>query len=106
MKDSICNKRKHGQALLIFLFWMALWQLLYVIVGREYIIPAPLHTLSLVGKMAATRGFYADAAWTIGRVICGMALSFVLGSLCAVAAHFLPVLRRLQIGRASCRERV
>ncbi len=98
MKDSICNKRKYGQALLIFLFWMALWQLLYVIVGREYIIPAPLHTLSLVGKMAATRGFYADAAWTIGRVICGMALSFVLGSLCAVAAHFLPALRRLLTG--------
>lgn len=98
MKDSTCNKRKYGQAFLILLFWIALWQLLYVIVGREYIIPAPLHTLALAGKMVVTKEFYADVVWTIGRVICGMALSFALGSLCAVAAHFFSTLRRLLQG--------
>ena len=80
------------------LFWMIAWYVIHVIVGRDYIIPSPFHTLKLLGQMALTGEFYVHVAWTMGRVLLGMAISFVLGAISAVGAYFLPAIRQILNG--------
>ena len=98
MKDSTCSRTEYGKKLLTVLFWIGAWQLIYVIVGREYIIPSPLHTLILLGTMLFTAEFYENAVWTMGRVLGGMVLSFALGAISAVAAYVSSAVRRILTG--------
>ena len=98
MKDSTCSRTEYGKKLLTSLFWIGAWQLIYVIVGREYIIPSPLHTLNLLFTMLFTVEFYENAVWTMGRVLGGMVLSFALGAFSAVAAYFSSTVRRILTG--------
>ena len=98
MKDSTCSRTKYGTVLTTTLFWVAVWYLAYVIVGKDYIIPSPFHTLFLMGKMLLTPEFYRNVLWTMSRVLSGMILSFLLGAISAVGAYFLPVVRRILSG--------
>lgn len=98
MKASTCNKTKYIKKLLGVFFWIAVWQMIYVIVEREYIIPSPLRTLKLMAQLAVSGEFYADVLWTMGRVLLGMGLSFLLGALFASASYFLDSVRHLLSG--------
>lgn len=80
------------------LFWVAVWYLAYVLVGKEYIIPSPLHTLFLMGQMLLTASFWENAFWTLLRVVGGMILSFTLGAISAVGAYLIPSIRRILSG--------
>ncbi len=105
MKASTCNRqgrekrrRGRGAAALTAVFWLCLWQLACTAVGKEYIIPAPAHTLLLLGRMLLSAEFYVNAAWTMGRVVSGIALSLFAGSLLAAAAYLLFAVRQLCAG--------
>ena len=76
MKDSTCSRTKYGTILTTTLFWVAVWYLAYVLVGKEYIIPSPLHTLFLMAEMLLTSKFWLGVLWTLIRVVIGMFLSF------------------------------
>ena len=95
MKDSTCSRTKYGTILTTTLFWVAVWYLAYVLVGKEYIIPSPLHTLFLMAEMLLTSKFWLGVLWTLIRVVIGMFLSFVLGAISAVGAYLLPAVRRI-----------
>ncbi|MBQ4576538.1 MAG: ATP-binding cassette domain-containing protein [Firmicutes bacterium] len=98
MKDSTCSRTKYVTVLTTTLFWVAVWYLAYVLVGKDYIIPSPLHTLFLMGEMLITGIFWINALWTLLRVASGMVLSFVLGAISAAGAYFLPAVRRILSG--------
>jgi len=98
MKDSTCSRTKYVTVLTTTLFWVAVWYLAYVLVGKDYIIPSPLHTLFLMGEMLITGTFWINALWTLVRVASGMVLSFVLGAISAAGAYFLPAIRRILSG--------
>jgi len=98
MKDSTCSRTKYLTILTTTLFWVAVWYLAYVLVGKDYIIPSPLHTLFLMGEMLTTGSFWRNALWTLARVAMGMVLSFVFGAISAAGAYLSPVVRRILSG--------
>ena len=98
MKDSTCSRTKYVTILTTTLFWVAVWYLAYVLVGKEYIIPSPLHTLFLMAEMLLTSKFWLGVLWTLIRVVVGMFLSFVLGAISAAGAYLLPAVRRILSG--------
>lgn len=84
-----------SKSLLIAAFWLIVWQIISMIVGREVIVPSPYHTFLSMVHLLGTEGFYLDASATIFRCLVGSALSFIAGVLTAVASYRIPFVRSL-----------
>lgn len=72
---------------LICLAWLVLWQIGAIAVGNGLLLPSPLQTLIALWELAQEGRFYIDGAWTIGRCISAMLLSFAVGMLAAWTAY-------------------
>lgn len=70
--------------LLPMAFWLAVWQLAALIVGKQLLLPGPWAVAVRLGALAVTAGFWRAAALTLLRVFAGMAIGAVLGVLLAV----------------------
>lgn len=81
MKPSIIASKLRSACMI--LVWIFLWQILYLKVGKEVLIPSPLHTLSQLKEMLQEVKFYWQIAYTFKRVIVGVCLSLMLGVITA-----------------------
>ena len=84
------NGVKYG---VVALFWLLVWQLIYMLVKKDYIVPSPWNTAKALGEMILAADFYVNTAITVSRVLWSMALSFAAGGVSAVAAYFFPLVR-------------
>lgn len=98
MKRSTTSTNTGIKYALVALIWLALWQLIYMMVEKDYIVPSPFHTARALVEMAGTAAFYQNTAVTLGRVLGGIALSFLAGTITAVAAYFVPFVRLMLSG--------
>lgn len=87
--------KQYGKYAGIGIFWIGLWQLVYLAVGRDFVVPSPLSVLSAFVQLTCTQSFYANVAATMLRVLCGIVLSFGAGLLTAVVSYFFPILREV-----------
>ena len=71
----------------MILIWILLWQILYLKVGKEVLLPSPLHTLEELGNMLQKPKFYLQILYTLERVIIGVSLSLALGLLTAFLSY-------------------
>lgn len=109
MRSFITSKKQHkaesgrprraaagaGRRAAVCLFWLALWQAAAVVIAKPLILPGPWETLTTLVSLAGESTFYFNIFWTLLRCLLAMALSFLLGCLCAYCAYRLPVLRSL-----------
>lgn len=80
MKDfTIKNKKKPLNKVLIFIFWIAVWQILYYIIQRDIYVPSPWDVFIRLKELLFLPLFWKSAAHSIYRVIAGLLLSFFLG---------------------------
>ena len=75
------------QKLLIYGIWLSLWQLLYLCIGKEVLVPSPMHTLTKLLEMMCTTDFYLQIGGTLYRVGMGMSISFILATMSAYIAY-------------------
>jgi len=68
----------------VILFWLALWQAIYLIVGNDFIIPRPLNVFIRLGELALTRSFWLSVFSTLMRVFVGICLSLLAGSILGI----------------------
>ncbi|MBQ1304636.1 MAG: ABC transporter permease subunit, partial [Erysipelotrichaceae bacterium] len=84
-----------------FAFWMLVWYLCALKVGKELILPSPFAVLKSLGSLIVTSRFWMATAITIVRILSGYALGIVTAVLLAVMtcsnsladAIFSPVIR-------------
>ena len=62
----------------VLAFWLAVWQVISMLVGQELLVPAPLVVVRAFGRLVGTVEFWAAAGHSLLRV--------AEGFLCAVAA--------------------
>lgn len=79
----------------VCLFWLAIWQVLAVIVGNSLLLPAPWETAKALGGLMVTGKFYRNIGWTVLRCLLAMGLSFGAGVLAAWLAHKVRAVRDL-----------
>ncbi|SHJ28091.1 NitT/TauT family transport system permease protein [Geosporobacter subterraneus DSM 17957] len=80
MKDStIKNNRKPLNKLFIFLFWVAMWQGMYFIIGRDIYVPSPFSVLMTLKELLFLPIFWRAISYSIYRVLAGLFLSIILG---------------------------
>lgn len=86
MKPFMAEKAKKVAGwVTIFLFWIALWQILSMLATREILLPSPYRTLQELGTLAITGEFWISVALSILRVMAG----FVIGCAAGVCLALL-----------------
>jgi NitT/TauT family transport system permease protein len=68
----------------ILLLWVAVWQVLSMIIGSDLLIPSPLNTVSALISLAKTSDFYLSVLISLLRIITGFALGVLFGFLCGI----------------------
>lgn len=67
------------KAVLIFAFWIAVWQVIALAVGMEILIPTPLKTLQTVILLSKTVRFWRAVAVSVVRILAGYFLGIIAG---------------------------
>lgn len=76
-------------------FWLAVWQLASLAVGRELLLPSPVQVGRSLLALAATADFWLSVGATLGRVFWGLLWGAALGTALAFLTHFCPWANRL-----------
>lgn len=71
-------------------FWLGVWQLAAMAVGRELLLPAPLRVGASLLALAGTADFWLSVGATLGRVFLGLAWGGAAGTALAFLTHFFP----------------
>ncbi|MBK5263180.1 MAG: ABC transporter permease subunit [Peptostreptococcaceae bacterium] len=90
---SILKESSKTKSALILIFWLLVWQIVYVIIGKDVIVPSPADTFVTLSQLLMTQGFYQDVSATMSRVIAGIIISFAAGLGTAIAAHLLFIVK-------------
>ena len=69
-------------------FWLGVWQLAALLVGRELLLPGPLAVAKALCALAATGDFWLSALMTLARVFLGLAWGTGAGTALAFLTHF------------------
>ncbi len=67
----------------VFAFWIGVWQIIYMAVGMDVIIPSPLGVAKKVLELVLTGDFWVITASSVGRILLGYFCGVVLGLLLA-----------------------
>ena len=81
--------------LLPAVFWLAVWWLLALIVGKELLIPSPPLVVRTLLELVVTGAFWRYTALTLLRITLGLLLGIVLGILIALLTNRLSLLHAL-----------
>lgn len=60
--------------------WLALWQMLYLALGRTIILPSPLSVARRVAELTITLPFWRDIAASLMRILMGYLLALIIGA--------------------------
>ena len=93
------------------LLWIAVWQLASMWLDSDILLVSPFRVLCRLGQLIWTASFWKTVGFTLSRIASGFFLAAASGVLLAAVASRYSRIRELlapvmQIGRASCRERV
>lgn len=79
MMDSTIKTKSYIKTILIIGFWIMVWQIGYIIVGRDLYLPAPFQVFSRLTELGAEKAFWTSIMYSVYRVGLGVILSVILG---------------------------
>lgn len=80
MKNStIKNNKRPLNKFYIFIFWIIVWQIIYVIIRRDIYVPSPFSVFLTLKNLVFIWGFWEAVGFSIYRVIAGLLVSIFLG---------------------------
>ena len=71
---------------LIIIFWITVWQLVYLYIGRDLYVPSPINVFKTLSNLALQASFWGSIASSLYRVIAGVVLSLVIGVILGILA--------------------
>ncbi len=95
MKKCITGKKKSAGYMIICIFWLIIWQAAAMITDKPLILPSPVDAAEALIELSSHKNFYMDIGWTMLRCLTSMALSLILGSLCAAASYRFPAVQKI-----------
>ncbi len=69
-------------------FWILIWYLAALQVGKELLLPTPFSVLKRLVEIMETKEFYITTAYSLIRVMGGVLLASLLGILISILTHF------------------
>ena len=87
------SKRFHPRKLIIFLFWITIWQLAGMAVDNDIVLVGPGDVVCSFVSLLPTADFWRAIAWSFGRISLGFLLAFFAGICLGSLAFRFPVFR-------------
>lgn len=87
------QKNKTIKRIVIFLFWVAVWQLFALCVGNRILLAGPWETAKAWLANVQSTDFFLTCLYSLGRIGLGFVLGFVAGSLFGILAYRFKILR-------------
>ncbi|MBR3953344.1 MAG: ABC transporter permease subunit [Oscillospiraceae bacterium] len=87
--------KKAGLTLVITLFWLLVWQIVYLSVGQSILVPSPLSVFERLFEFCTEKSFWLSVATSLLRVLSGLLIGTLLGAVLAVltsGSRFLKML--------------
>lgn len=76
--------KKFALKIAVAVLWLALWQLVCVIVDMELLVVSPLHVLNRIIELGQTSEFWIYSMKSLGRISVGFLLGSTVGTLLAI----------------------
>ncbi|MCI8388977.1 MAG: ABC transporter permease subunit [Clostridiales bacterium] len=80
---------------LVLIFWLAVWEMISLIVGLDLLVPSPLTVARTWLKLAGTSKFWLSTLLSLGRVLLGAVAGIMIGGLLAFLTHYVSIARLL-----------
>lgn len=77
----------------VVLAWLAVWQLIYLLVGKDILVASPWQVATSLYNLVGTGEFWLSAALSLLRIMAGFVAAIVAGTLLAVLTSFVPLAR-------------
>jgi len=74
----------------VIAFWIAVWYLAAVMIGKEIFLPYPHTVVKSLASLVGTTEFWITALLSLWRIIRGFIYGVVLGFATAIFTHYLP----------------
>lgn len=86
MKDSIIKSKtsKALQSIGVGFFWLLMWQLVYLLVGRDVFVPSPFSVFSTLMEMVQREVFWVTVGHSVFRIALGIFLSVITGAMLGI----------------------
>ena len=101
MKIFTILKNKNITGVMIAIFWIAIWEIASLLIGKEVYLPSPLNTLKALFALSITSKFWYSIAMTFIRVVVGFVISciagIILGIICGLNRFLYQLLNPLVI---------
>ncbi len=78
---------KWAYPLLSICFWIGLWWLIAGLYGKPLLLPTPIAMLKALGRLAADGAFYLALGASLVRIVIGISLALLCGTLLAVLTY-------------------
>ena len=88
-------KRSLLRGVFLALFWLAVWEVISLIVGAELLVPSPWRVALRWLELAGTSKFWLSTALSLGRVALGFAAGTIIGVLLAFLTRYFGLARLL-----------
>ena len=98
LPGSVAGNARAKKALAVlgaFLFWLAVWQVAHIIVGRDFLLTSPAQTLHRMLRFGGEAVFWRSVWATGQRVLSGFSLAMLCGGLLAFASAGRPWVKTL-----------
>lgn len=99
MKISITQENNRTKKIIFYamavIFWLAVWQIISILVGSSVILASPFEVFKTLLEKARTWEFYQTIGSSLGRILLGFFMGFFGGILLATAAARFPAVRIL-----------
>lgn len=79
----------------VLVFWLAVWEIIYLVVGQEILIASPAQVFSRLMSLVAQKNFWMVSFASLGRILAGFLLAFVFGILLAILTSRFSLMRLL-----------
>jgi len=95
MRTELRKFNKVWRGVIIALFWLGIWQVIYLGVNKDVILPSPFATFEAFFLLLKEKVFWQSAGASLLRIMSGFSAALFFGSLLAVATHKIPFLKEL-----------
>lgn len=87
-KNVFVYLKKLLKILLITLFWLGIWEVVSLIIGKPLLFPSPIDVLKRLFELIITKDFWRTTGFSLGRVGLGIIISIFLGFFTGLLCSF------------------
>lgn len=90
MRNFITNHKKMFSKILVFIFWIFIWQIIHQWIGRDIYVPSPFQVFKTLRHLILMPFFWKSIALSMSRVVTGLVLSLIIGLILGILSAVNP----------------